>query len=172
VIPQKRGIQGGKKLDKKILERRTQMLRLSLMGIPLDMIIEKLLADYGGEEKRLYTDWERRRQWIPHIVQLEDPTLLHKFLEGARIVLPKAWLLAEDSKNGFVKLGALKLIKDTNLEILKILQSVGAVEKKPTQVNVMAIEGFEADPELKRALVEEAERQRKQHDEQQPPPPT
>jgi hypothetical protein len=158
-------------VDKQLLERRTKMLQQHLMGIPLKLIVENLEKEFGASAKNLYHDWERRQKWIPQVVQLDDPTLLHGFLEGAKSVLPKAWLLVQDTENDFVKLGALKLIKDTNIQVLEILQSVGAVEKKPEQLNLLSLNlGFEADPDLKKALMEEAERQRKERD-QQPPVP-
>jgi hypothetical protein len=89
-------------------------------------------------------------------------------------VLPRAWQIALNADDDFAKLRALTLIKDTNLSMLKILQSIGVVEQKPVQVDqrVLAIRGqwwhagFEADPDLKRALVEEAERQQRERDQQ------
>jgi hypothetical protein len=64
--------------------------------------------------------------------------------------------------------------EDTNLSMLKILQSTGLIELKPIRVNqrVLAVRGhwwhvgFEADPDLKRILVEEAERQQREQDQQ------
>ena len=152
-------------MDRQLLERRTKMLQQHLMGIPLKLIVENLEKEFDATSKNLYHDWERRRHWIPQVVQLDDPTLLHGFLEGARSVLPKAWLLLQDTENDFVKLGVLKLIKDTNIQVLEILQTVGVVEKKPEQVNLLSLNlGFEADPDLKKALLEEAERQRKERE--------
>lgn len=150
------------------------MLRQSLTGAPLKLIIEGLKGKYGVNEKRLYADWERRGKWISQIVQLQDPTLLHQFLEGARQVLPRAWQIALNADDDFAKLRALTLIKDTNLSMLKILQSIGFIEQKPLRVDqrVLAIRGqwwhtgFEADPDLKKALVEEAERQQRELDQQ------
>jgi len=89
-------------------------------------------------------------------------------------VLPRAWQIALNADDDFARFRALTLIKDTNLSILKILQSIGVVEQKPVQVDqrVLAIRGqwwnagFEADPDLKRVLVEEAERQRRERDQQ------
>jgi hypothetical protein len=145
------------------------MLQEDLMGIPLKLIVENLEQEFKVNSDVLYRDWHRRQKWIPQVVQLDDPTLLHKFLEGAKSVLPKAWLILQKTKNPFAQVQALKLIKDTNLEVLEVLQSVGAVEKKPAEVNLFSVGlGFEADPELKRALLEEAERQRKQQNEQPP----
>jgi hypothetical protein len=56
--------------------------------------------------------------------------------------------------------------------MLKILQSIGVVEQTLVRVDqrVLAISdqwwhaGFEVDPDLKRALVEEAERQQREQD--------
>lgn len=155
-------------MDKLLLERRTKMLHEDLMGIPLKLIVENLEKEFHVNSDALYRDWHRRQKWIPQVVQLDDPTLLHKFLEGAKSVLPKAWFLLQDTENDFVKLGVLKLIKDTNIQVLEILQSVGAVEKKPVELNLFSVGGFEADPEIKKALLEEAERQRKQQNEQPP----
>jgi hypothetical protein len=152
-------------VDKNLLERRTKMLQQHLMGVPLKLIVENLEEEFGAKAHRLYVDWGRRRKWIPQVVQLDDPTLLHMFLEGAKSVLPKTWLLLQETKNPLVKLGALKLIKDTNIQVLEILQSVGIVEKKPEQVNLLSLNlGFEADPDLKKALLEEAERQKREHE--------
>jgi hypothetical protein len=139
------------------------------------LIIEVLKDEYGVSEKRLYADWERRGKWISQIVQLQDPTLLHQFLEGARQVLPRAWQIALNADDDFAKLRALALIKDTNLSMPKILQSTGLTELKPIRVNqrVLPIRGhwwhigFEADPDLKKILIEEAERQQRERDQQQ-----
>jgi hypothetical protein len=162
-------------MNKLLLERRTEMLRQSLTGASLKLIVEVLKDKFGVSEKRLYADWERRGKWISQIVQLQDPTLLHQFLEGARQVLPRAWQIALNADDDFAKLRALTLIKDTNLSMLKILQSIGVVEQAPVRVDqgVLAIrgqwwhQGFEADPDLKKALVEEAERQRRERNQQQ-----
>ena len=154
------------------MDRRTEMLQQHLMGLPLKLIVGNLEGKYNTRAKQLYRDWERRDKWIPQVVRLNDPTLLHQLVEGAREVLPTLNLLVRETENDFVKLGALKAIKDTYLDLLKILQSIGVVEEKPAQVNLLSLNvGFEGDPELKKALIEEAERQRKEHEqpkEQQP----
>jgi hypothetical protein len=162
-------------MNKKLLERRTEMLRQSLTGAPLRLIIEGLKDKYGVNEKLLYADWERRGKWVSQIVQLKDPTLLHQFLEGARQVLPRAWQIALNADDDFAKLRALTLIKDTNLSLLKILQSIGIIEQTPVRVDqrVLMIRGqwwragSEANPDSKKALVEEAERQQREQNQQQ-----
>ena len=89
-------------------------------------------------------------------------------------MLHRAWQIALNVDDDFAKLRALTLIKDTNLSMLKILQSIDVIEQKPVRVDqrVLAIRdqwwhaGFEADRDLKRALVEEAERQQREQDQQ------
>jgi hypothetical protein len=152
------------------------------MGAPLKAIVESLSKKYGTKEKQLYQDWERRHKWMPQIVQLDDPTLLHEHLQGILDEIPKLWIIAEGKTDDGQKylyrardrLEAFKEIKDIHFRVLEILQSVGVVEKKPIQVDqkVLMIKGrwwkagSEVHPELKKGLVEEAERQKKEHDQQ------
>jgi hypothetical protein len=56
------------------------MLREHLMGLPLKLIVENLEAKYNTKAKQLYHDWERRNKWIPHIVRLNDPKLIHQLV--------------------------------------------------------------------------------------------
>jgi hypothetical protein len=113
------------------------------MGVPLKVLIDSLLKEFGGNEKQLYADWERRDKWIPQIVQLDDETLVHQLIRGAQDILAKVWLTAETSKNSFARLRALTLIKDTNLDLLKTLQSIGLIAQRPIQVDqrILVIKG-------------------------------
>ena len=138
-------------MDKALLERRTDMLHKHLMGAPLKAIVESLSEKYGVKEKQLYTDWERRRKWLPQIVQLDNPALLHEHLQGVLDEIPRLWLIAEgkteDEKKYLYRprdrLEAFREIKDIRFRVLEILQSVGVVEKKPIQVDqrILLIKG-------------------------------
>jgi len=118
------------------------MLRKHLMGVPLKLVVENLEEKYGAKAKQLYRDWERRDKWIPQIVRLNDPTLLHQLIQGVREVLPALNLLVQQTENDSVKLGALKAIKEIYLDVLKVLQSIGVVEGKPANATV----GLRTDP--------------------------
>jgi len=166
-------------VDKALLERRTDMLHKHLMGAPLKAIVANLSEKYDATEKQLYTDWERRRKWIPQIVQLNDPALLHEHMQGILDEIPQLWLIAagktDDEKKYLYRtrdrLEAFKEIKDIRFRVLEILQTIGVIEKKPQQVNLLSLNiGFEADPDLKKALLEEAERQKKEHEQPKTPP--
>jgi hypothetical protein len=149
------------------------------MGAPLKAIVANLSEKYDATEKQLYTDWERRRKWIPQIVQLNDPALLHEHMQGILDEIPQLWLIAagktDDEKKYLYRtrdrLEAFKEIKDIRFRVLEILQTIGVIEKKPQQVNLLSLNiGFEADPDLKKALLEEAERQKKEHEQPKTPP--
>jgi hypothetical protein len=138
-------------LDHALLERRTDMLHKHLMGAPLKAIVESISQKYGTKEKQLYCDWERRHKWMPQIVQLDDPTLLHEHLQGILDEIPHLWLIAEGKTDDGQKylhrardrLEAFREIKDIRFRVLEVLQSVGAIEKKPIQVDqrILVIKG-------------------------------
>jgi hypothetical protein len=138
-------------MDRALLERRTDMLRMHSMGAPLKAIVENLSKKYSTNEKQLYQDWERRHKWIPQIVQLDDRTQLHEHLQGVLDEIPKLWLITDgkrdDGQNYLCRtrdrLEAFKEIKDIHFRILETLQSLGVVEKKPIRLNkkVLMIKG-------------------------------
>jgi hypothetical protein len=149
------------------------MLRQHIMGVSLKHIVEALKEEYGAKEHALYQDWERRDQWIAQILQLSDPTLLHRLIEGMRLVIPKAWVIVETSENPFARLRALQLIKETNLDLIKALQSIGFIAQRPIQVDerLVVIKGRWWEPDrrseagqklqedVKQAIHEEAVRE-------------
>lgn len=130
-------------MRKELLERRTEMWRLHLKGIELPDIVNSISEKFAVDADSLSRDWRRREKWISQIIQLNDPTLLHTCLDGARAILQKAWLLALESDNDFVRLGALRLIKDTNLSLLERLESAGIVQRAPVQIEqrILVIKG-------------------------------
>jgi hypothetical protein len=133
------------------------------MDAPPKAIVDSLSGKSGRSSKQLYSDWERRNKWMPQIVQLDDPTLLHEHLQGVLDEIPKLWLIAEgktdDGKKYLYRtrdrLEAFKEIKGVRFRVLEILQSVGVVEKKPIQVDqrILVIKGQwwrpQSEPESK-----------------------
>jgi hypothetical protein len=111
------------------------MLRQHAMGVRLKDIIEALAGEYDVQEHALYQDWERRNRWVPQIIKLTDPTLMHQLIQGLQMILPRAWVIAESDENPFARLRALQLIKDTNLDLIKALQSIGFIAQRPIQVD-------------------------------------
>lgn len=121
-------------MDPQLIERRTEMLDLISKGTPLVDTIKDLAQKYRCPEKTLYNDWGRAKRWAPAIVKLGDPTLLAMLLRGLEEVIPRCWVLSQTADNASAKVGALRLAKETYIDLIHILQSLGIVIKLPEKV--------------------------------------
>jgi len=114
------------------------MVKLRAQGVLLKNIIPDFHKKYGVSETALYIDWSKRKQWIRDVVRLQDPTLIDEMLEGLKQVLPRAWFMHTTSANESIRIAALKLAKDTYIDIIELLQSLGIIIKVPDQIEVIA----------------------------------
>lgn len=123
-------------MNETLLTRRTEMLDLISKGTPLQDTIAELASKYQVPAKGLYNDWGRRGKWLKQIVRLQDPTLIEQLLRGLQQVIPSAWIQYATGDNSNAKIGALRLIKETYLDLIQTLQSLGIAVKMPEKVNL------------------------------------
>lgn len=122
-------------MQKNVFDRRKHLVKLMTRGIALKDAVPKVMEKFGCSEKVVRNDWDRRSKWLPLIIQLEDKTLLHEVVAGLKEIIPMAWLIYSQAKgNPNARIGALKLAQSTYVELIKLLQSVGAVEKAPMKI--------------------------------------
>jgi hypothetical protein len=106
------------------------MLALRSQGIPLKAIVKDFVREYGVSPQALYEDWRNRMEWADEVARVGDPTLIDEMVEGLRQVIPNAWYEYKTSPNPSVKLGALKLVKETYLNLIEVVQSLGSTHQK------------------------------------------
>lgn len=123
---------------RQLLERRQEMVKLRSQGVPLRDIITDFTRKYTISEEALYIDWGKRKRWIRDVVRLQDPSLIDEMLEGLKQVLPRAWFVYTTTKNDSIKIASLKLAKETYIDIIELLQSLGIIIKVPDQIEVVA----------------------------------
>ncbi len=112
------------------------MLKLRAQGVTLRTIIDDFISKYSVSEQALYQDWRKRVTWASQVVQLDDPALINELIQGLRQIIPNAWYEYKTNPNPSVKLGALKLAKETYMNIIEVLQSIGIVVKLPEKLEV------------------------------------
>lgn len=121
-------------MKKTLLERRRQFIKDFCRGVPLNIIVKGLSDKYGVSEQTIYSDWRRRNSWMPILFNVEDETLILQYIAGLKEVIPAAWTQYVEGDNTAAKVGALRLAKDIYMDLIDILQSIGAVPKKPFEI--------------------------------------
>lgn len=117
-----------------LLERRVSMLNSISKGVDLKVVVESLSAKYGVKPKAIYQDWEQRDKWLPQIVQFQDEGFVYKLINGMEQIIPSAWYEYATADNSSARVGALKLAKETYMDLMRMLESLGLIPKEPMRI--------------------------------------
>ncbi len=168
-------------MNAELLRRRETLLKHMTRGLSLQAAAEEMtkdLTDPYEQLKQINTirrDWANRKHWIDNVVRLSDSTVLPELVASLNDVAARAWIEYFRSNESAVKIGALRTITTTKTRTALILMKAGIIQQAPQKVDsTMTIAGtpFDLDPELKKALLEETERQRVEKERQNAKPPT
>jgi hypothetical protein len=108
----------------KLFERRREMVKNHNMGLPLADSVQHLASKYGNATTTLYADWRKRRTWLKVLLAIDDPeTFWLDLIATHRDIKRLATLeYLKGGDNGNVKIGALRLIRDLNLDMADLLE--------------------------------------------------
>ena len=137
-------------------------------GMLLQDAAEQLTSSVPDPFKRekqiraIRRDWNRSDSWMPEIVRLNRGTVLAELVAGANEAMKFCWIEYAKADNSNAKIGALRTIIVGKTRVALVLMRAGFIEQATQHVDTtMTIAGtpFDVDPELRKALVVEAERQ-------------
>lgn len=116
--------------------RRAEMLRL-VGRFPVASVIKTLAEKYQVKEQSIRNDWGRRKTWLTKLVNLDDPTLLHKIIGDLETLISTAWLEYNRGDNSAARVGALRTIAQLHMQRLKVLQFAGIIKAPPIEVKTL-----------------------------------
>ena len=158
-------------LDLKLLERRETLLKHMVKGASLQAAAEDMtldILDPYEREKAIWVirkDWSNRDRWIDSIVRLRDGSFFAELVGAIQEASKHCWIEFAKSKSSNAKIGALRTIIMGKTRLGLLLMKAGVIEQAPQRVeSTMTIAGtpFDVDPELKKLLISEFERQREE----------
>lgn len=152
-------------MNENLLARRIELFDRMVRGGMLHLVAKDLAKRNplfkGVSPGAIMRDWGRRKRWIHLIVRSDDETILDQTLGAIRQVGLEAWRVYANTMNMNAKVGALRVILETHVKLIDILQNIGAIKREPSETRVtLSSTPFDADPEMKRLLLEEAAKQR------------
>jgi hypothetical protein len=98
------------------------MLKQRGMGVPLSDTVKNLSETYGVSRRAIYYDWQRRTAWMRALLEVGDPEqfaldVIAHHLEIRRF----ATLEYLKGDNSAARIGALRLIRNLNLDLNEML---------------------------------------------------
>lgn len=158
-------------MNVELLHRREQLLQRMVKGAYLKDVAEQMtggISDPFEREKQIRAirkDWNRRKNWMTNIVRLSDGTFLTELVAGMNEAMKCCWVEYFKAKNSSAKIGALRTVIIGKARVGLMLMKAGVIEQATQYIeSTMTIAGtpFDVDPELRRALLAESERQREE----------
>lgn len=132
------------------------------------------VADLLEREKQINTicrDWGNRNRWMDQIVRLKEGTFLTELIAGMDEAMKKAWIEYAKGRNPSARVGALRTIIMGKTRVGLLLMKAGVIQQAPQQIeSTMTLAGtpFDVDPEFRKVLLEEMDRQRREKENGKP----
>jgi hypothetical protein len=162
-------------LNAELLHRREVLLGYMAKDLKLKYVVEEMTKDIADPYERqkqinvLRKDWSNRVRWMFNVVRLKDGTYLPELVAGMNEAMGRCWTEYARGDNTSSRVGALRTIIGGKSRVGLLLMKAGIIQMAPQQIeSTVTLSGtpFDVDPELKKALLDEAERQRLEKEKQ------
>lgn len=117
-------------MNEQLRERRRKMLRLQIKGVSLKDTVKDLAQEYAVTQRALYHDWKFRKRWLKQLLAIEDQeTFFHELLASHQEVQRLAMMEYFKGDNSAARIGALRLVREVNLDFIQLVPMVQTVHK-------------------------------------------
>jgi hypothetical protein len=101
------------------------MLKLNAQAFPLNMIVNQLSDEYEVSKQAVYKDWRNRASWQTQLLELGDLSQLCRDLYAThKEIYRMAALEFLRGDNSNARVGALRLLRDLNLDFIQMFPRV------------------------------------------------
>ena len=118
-----------------IVERRRELLKLRSLGVSLPDAVKELASKFDVSARTIYSDWEKRKDWIGLFLDIGDPEAFSlDILSNHRQIYSFAVKEYLSADNSSARIGALRLLRDLNLDLNELVTLNGLLERgKPVE---------------------------------------
>ncbi len=123
-----------------ILDRRRNLLNLRCNGVLLSEAVKSLSAKYGVSERQVYADWRCRSRWMSWFIDLDGGSeALRDILARHESIFSDASREYRRAQNDSARIGALRLMKDINLDVAEFLVQADLLRRVETLEEVKGV---------------------------------
>jgi hypothetical protein len=116
-----------------MLRRRVEMLDAVSTGLHPSVVVSQLASKYGISERALWSDWERRRGWVPFVLGLgKFAGFAEEVGQKLDAVQRAAWSLYLKASNDSARVGALRTVLEAlglHSELVQMKEVAERLEK-------------------------------------------
>lgn len=166
-------------MNAKFWDLREELYTLMSMDVTLQAAAEQMtrhITDPKARKRKISSIrryWGNNKSWIGDLTRIRNPTIFDEIVGSVNLAVSKAWLEYATGDNTSARVAALRTIISAKMNLAEMLMKAGYIPMAPQHFeSTLTFPGtpFDCDPELKRALLEEAERQRQEKEKQNAQP--
>lgn len=155
-------------MKENLIERRETLVKLMFKGLTIQSAAEEMTKNIANHYERqkaircIRRDWSNRDSWMDLIVPINSKSFLAELTGSIQEASKYCWVEYSKSKSSMARITALRTIIMSKLRLALVLMHSGNIPQAVQHVDetvTLAGTPFDCDPELKKALILEAERQ-------------
>lgn len=117
-------------MNLKVLKRRAEMLDAVSTGLHPSAVVAQLAGKYSVSERCLWSDWERRKAWVPLVLGLGVfAGFGDELREKLNAVQKAAWSICLKASNDSARVGALRTVLEALELHSEIVQTGEVIER-------------------------------------------
>jgi hypothetical protein len=114
----------------KTIERRRELIKQRNLGVSLTDAVTILAQKYSVSTRCVYRDWQNRKAWLPALLGIRDPQAFFYDIVSQHQELKRfAALEYLKCKSENARIGALRLLRDLNLDFSELLVTRDVLER-------------------------------------------
>ncbi len=154
-----------------LIQRRQDLVKLMFKGLTVEAAASEMtknIPDLYEREKAMRCikrDWSNRDSWMDLIVPINTKSFLAELSGSVQEASKYCWIEYSKSKSSMARIAALRTIIMSKLRLAVVLMRSGTIPEAVHRVDQTLTLGetpFDGDPDMKKALVFEYERQREE----------
>ena len=123
--------------NEEVNRRRKELALLIFQGMDKQIAFEQISEKHGIAASTARKDWAIRNEWLRKVFDIENvEEVTELLLSEQRFIRDEYMKLMAKAKSESTKLGCMNGIRETNKEMLSMMESLGIIEKQPDKLEV------------------------------------
>ena len=126
-----------------LLKRRSEMLNMVALGIPLAEMVETLAKKYKVSTVAIYIDHKKMHMWAAYVSTLADGrAVIWVVVNALRRLVPRAWQSYTKAQTSAERIGAIREMHSIYMDIMRVLINTGKIKATTPKLDIEDVTPF------------------------------
>lgn len=123
--------------SEEVKQRKRELAKLIFSGMSRYQAFEKIAEDYDVMKSTVKNNWANRKSWLRDVFDIGDvENITELLLSEQRWLRDKYMEVFEKAKSDNSKVGCLNAIRESNQQMVELMQELGVMEKQADKLDI------------------------------------